>query len=46
MNCGCQKLGQNWFGIVEAMFSMIFSCWILAMFFLVSGQASVLWPLP
>jgi hypothetical protein len=46
MNCGCQKLGRNWFDIVEAMFIVVFSCWIIAMFFFVSGHASVLWPLP
>jgi hypothetical protein len=42
MNCGCQKLGRNWFGIVEVMFIMVFSYCILAMFFLVFGHASVL----
>jgi hypothetical protein len=41
MNCGCQKFGRNWLGIVEAILIMVFSCWILAMFFLVSGHASV-----
>jgi hypothetical protein len=46
MNCGCQKFGRNWFGIEDAMLINAFSCWILAMFFLVSGHPSVLCPLP